>query len=145
MRPLSGHDAADGRVLRTPKNCRYYCRCSYDSKPYTDSISSCWETAPGPVSTGGCGHQDPGRKKVKNVKRVMRQQTRFMLTAALTVIGVLAVTGCTNSGNGGAAQLLKQFPWLAPLGLSFVSGLLQQYGSDLASLLVAAAAALVGA
>jgi hypothetical protein len=59
---------------------------------------------------------------VKNVKKVMRQQTRFMLTAALTVIGVLAVTGCTNSGNGGAAQLLKQFPWLAPLGLSFVSG-----------------------
>jgi hypothetical protein len=75
----------------------------------------------------------------------MQWQTRFMLTAALTVIGVLAVTGCTNSGNGGAAQLLKQFPWLASLGLSFVSGLLEQYGSDLAGLLVAAAAALVGA
>jgi hypothetical protein len=81
-----------------------------------------------------------------NVKRAIRRGTRLLLTAAAAAIVVLLVTGC-GSGNSPATaahQLLQEFPWLGPLGLSFIENLLIQYGSNLAALLAAAAAALLG-
>jgi hypothetical protein len=79
------------------------------------------------------------------IKQVMRpRRMRYVLAAIGAAIpGVLLITGC-GSGSGGAAQLVKQYPWLPPLGLSFIQGLLQQYGSDLVALLATAAAALFG-
>jgi hypothetical protein len=69
-----------------------------------------------------------------------------LLFALLAVIaGALLISGCDPAGSGasGARNLVQEYPWLAPLGLAFVEGLLRQFGSDLAGLLVAAAAALL--
>lgn len=77
-------------------------------------------------------------------KRALRGRAGIALTIAAAIIGLLLITGCgpASSGSSGAQQLEQEFPWLAPLGLSFISGLIQQYGSDLVALLIAAAAAL---
>jgi hypothetical protein len=79
------------------------------------------------------------------IKRMVRRGARFVLTAVAAVLGVLMIAGCGSSSSlaTGAHQLLQEFPWLGPLGLSFIEGLLMQYGSDLAGLLAAAAAALL--
>jgi hypothetical protein len=85
--------------------------------------------------------QQKNPAKVKGAAR-RRAQFLFMLTAA--VLGALLITGCgrTTSGAGGAQQLIGEFPWLASLGLAFIQGLLEQFGSNLGALLAAAAAAL---
>lgn len=79
--------------------------------------------------------------KVKGARR-RRAQFLFMLTAA--VLGALLITGCgrTTSGASGAQQLIQEFPWLASLGLAFIQGLLEEFGSNLGALLAMAAAAL---
>jgi hypothetical protein len=81
------------------------------------------------------------------IKRTMRHRRipSMLLAVGAAILGVLLITGCGSgtSGTGGAGQLVEQYPWLAPLGLSFIQGLLQQYGSDLVGLLIAAAAALL--
>jgi hypothetical protein len=79
-------------------------------------------------------------------KRTTLRRMRFLLIATAAVLGALLITGC-GPGNGtsatsGAQQLIQQFPWLSALGLSFIQGLLQQFGSNLVALLAAAAAAL---
>lgn len=81
----------------------------------------------------------------KSAKSGKRRLTRFLFTVTAAIIGTLLITGCgpAASGTSGAQQLIQQFPWLASLGLSFVQGLLAQYGTDLVALLAAAAAALL--
>jgi hypothetical protein len=63
--------------------------------------------------------------------------------AGAAVLGGLLLTGC-GSGSSAAGHIMQEYPWLAPLGLSFIQGLLAEYGSNLVALLIAAAAALVG-
>lgn len=61
------------------------------------------------------------------------------------ILGMLLLAGCGPGTSGTSAQqLVQENSWLAPLGISFIQGLLQQYGSDLAALLAAAAAVLFG-
>lgn len=81
---------------------------------------------------------------VETHSKALQRRARIVLTVAAAIIGLLLITGCGPgaSGSSGAQQLEQEFPWLAPLGLSFISGLIQQYGSDLVALLIAAAAAL---
>lgn len=79
------------------------------------------------------------------IKQVMRPRwVRCVLAVIGTaILGMLLIAGC-GPGSGGAAQLVKQYPWPASLGLSLIQGLPQQYGSDLVAPLAAAAAALSG-
>ena len=95
------------------------------------------------MSTEGLVTGNNQEEKVETHKRSLQRKARIVL-AALAIAGVLLITGCGpgGSGSGGAQQLEQEFPWLAPLGLSVISGLIQQYGSDLVGLLLAAAAAL---
>jgi len=81
---------------------------------------------------------------VESHKKGLQRRARIILVALAAIAGVLLIVGCgpAGSGSSGAQQLEQEFPWLAPLGLSFISGLIQQYGSDLVGLLLAAAAAL---
>jgi hypothetical protein len=69
----------------------------------------------------------------------------FAVTGA-AILSVLLVAGCgsSTSNTSSAGHLMQQYPWLAPLGLSFIQGLLEQYGTNLVGLLIAAAAALLG-
>jgi hypothetical protein len=80
------------------------------------------------------------------IKGAGRRGARFVLIAVAGLLGVLLMAGCGSKGSLStvAHQLLQEFPWLGPLGLYFIENLLAQYGSDLAGLLAAAAAALVG-
>lgn len=79
------------------------------------------------------------------LNRMVRRGTRFVLAAVAAALGVLLIAGCgSKTGANAAQQLLQEFPWLGPLGLSFIESLLVQYGSNLAALLAAAAAALLG-
>jgi hypothetical protein len=75
------------------------------------------------------------------MKRTIWCRCRFTLTVFTSILSLLLITGC---GPSGAEQLIKEYPWLGSLGLAFINGLLQQFGTDLPGLLVAAAAALVG-
>lgn len=81
---------------------------------------------------------------IKGIKRTMRRRVRLMLTVSAAILGVLLITGCGpgTSGASGAQQLIQEYPWLAQLGVPFIVSLLQQYGPDLAGLLLAALAAL---
>lgn len=75
-------------------------------------------------------------------KRAGRRRVRYVLAVLGATILAVLLAGC---GPGmSAQQLVQQNPWLASLGISFIQGLLQQYGSDLAGLLAAAAAVLFG-
>jgi hypothetical protein len=79
-------------------------------------------------------------------KRAARRRLRYVLAVlGAVILGVLLLAGCgPGSSTPSAQQLVQQNPWLAPLGISFIQGLLQQYGSDLVALLAAAATALFG-
>jgi hypothetical protein len=77
-------------------------------------------------------------------KRSGRRRVRYVLAVlGAVILGMLLLAGCGPSGMS-AQQLVQENSWLAPLGISFIQGLLQQYGSDLAALLAAAAAVLFG-
>ena len=78
------------------------------------------------------------RSEAKGTMR-RRAHSLFIVTAA--VLGALLITGCGRATSGGAQQLIQLFPWLASLGLPFIQGLLEQFGSNLGALLAAAAAA----
>jgi hypothetical protein len=77
-------------------------------------------------------------------RRIMRRRTRFLFIVTAAVLGVVLITGCgpAASGTSGVQQLIQQFPWLSALGISFLQGLLEQFGTNLLGLLAAAAAAL---
>jgi hypothetical protein len=77
-------------------------------------------------------------------KWTVRRSTRFLFLVTAAVLGALLIAGCgpATSGTNGVQQLIQQFPWLSSLGLSFLQGLLAQFGSNLVDLLAAAAAAL---
>jgi hypothetical protein len=81
------------------------------------------------------------------IKRIMQRRRVYYIvaTAGAAILSALLITGCGagTSGSGGAERLIKEFSWLAPLGVSFVQALLAQYGTNLLGLLMAAAAALL--
>lgn len=74
------------------------------------------------------------------------RRVRYVLAVlGVTILGALLLAGCgPGTSTTSAQQLVQQNPWLAPLGISFIENLLQQYGSDLVGLLAAAAAVLFG-
>jgi hypothetical protein len=79
-------------------------------------------------------------------KEAGRLRAGYLLAVlGAVILGVLLLAGCGPGTSGTSAQqLVQQNPWLAPLGISFIQGLIEQYGSDLVALLAAAAAALFG-
>jgi hypothetical protein len=81
---------------------------------------------------------------IKN--RAARLRVRYRLAVLVAaILGMLLLAGCGPGGSGTSAQqLVQQNPWLAPLGISVIQGLLQQYGSDLLAFFAAAVAALFG-
>jgi len=64
--------------------------------------------------------------------------------AIITAILSLLLTGCGPGSVPSAANLIKEYPWLAVLGLAFIKGLLERFGYNLPDLLAAAAVALAG-
>jgi len=67
-----------------------------------------------------------------------------MMAAILSLLlaGCGQVTMSVSISSSG--QLIKDYPWIATLGLAFIKGLLERFGYDLPDLLAAAAAALPG-
>jgi hypothetical protein len=75
----------------------------------------------------------------------MRRGKCFILSAAAAALAVLLIAGCSSKGSGpGVQQIMQQYSWLVPLGWSVIQYLLQEYGSNLAALLAAAASLLAG-
>ena len=84
---------------------------------------------------------------MKHTRMMRNSRMRYVIAVAgAFVLGALLITGCGSgsSSAGQAGHLMQEYPWLAPLGLSFVQSLIAQYGSNLIGLLIAAAAALLG-
>jgi hypothetical protein len=83
---------------------------------------------------------------IKNTRIMRNHRVLYAIAVAgAAILGALLMTGCASgSGADRAGQIMQEYPWLAPLGLSFIESLLAQYGSNLIGLLIAAAAALLG-
>jgi hypothetical protein len=81
------------------------------------------------------------------LKGTIRGRARYVFAMTVAaILGVLTIAGC-GSGSSlstAARQLIHEHPWLAPLSLAFLEGLMRTFGSDLPGLLAAAATALAG-
>jgi predicted PurR-regulated permease PerM len=77
----------------------------------------------------------------------LRVRRTFAVMVAF-ILAMLLIAGCGPSDPSvlasKASHLIEEYPTLSSLTLSFVEWLIQQYGSDIAALLAAAAAAVVG-
>jgi ABC-type xylose transport system substrate-binding protein len=86
----------------------------------------------------------PAKSVKQGAPGIIWRRARLLFIGAAAILGALLITGCgpTSSGASGAQQLMQEFPWLSSLGLSFIEGLLAQYGTNILALLAAAVAAL---
>jgi hypothetical protein len=69
-----------------------------------------------------------------------KRSVRLMRMAILATVLSVLLTGCGSVSVASAAELIKEHPWLAVLGLAVIKGLLERFGYDLPGLLVFAAA-----
>jgi hypothetical protein len=81
-----------------------------------------------------------------------RRALRTATLIAAAIVSVALIAGCTpvtgsGSSHGSCAecqQLLGLYPWLQQLGLGELWNLVQEYGSNIVAILLAAVGALAG-
>lgn len=75
-----------------------------------------------------------------------RRGVRTLAMIAAVIVSIVLITGCTRVTGGNSSggpctecnQLVGLYPWLRQIGLAALVGLVQQYGSNIVELLIAA-------
>jgi hypothetical protein len=75
---------------------------------------------------------------------MIKRPVRLMRMAMMVSVLSLLLTGCRSGPVISAANLIKEHPWLAVLGIAFIKGLLERFGYNVPDILAAAALALAG-
>jgi hypothetical protein len=81
-----------------------------------------------------------------------RRAVRTLTWITVVIVSVALIAGCTRVTGGSAStgsctecnQLLGLYPWLRQIGLGALWDLVQQYGSNIIEILVAALGMLAG-
>jgi hypothetical protein len=73
---------------------------------------------------------------------MIKRPVQLLRAATMAAILTLLLTGCGSGSVISAANLIREHPWLAVLGVAFIKGLLERFGFNVPDILIAAAAAL---
>lgn len=75
---------------------------------------------------------------------MIKRPARLLRITMMAAILSLLLTGCGSGSVMSAANLIREHPWLAALGLALIKGLLERFGYSVPDMLAAAALLLAG-